>query len=96
MAVQRHNTSNPPFACGSLGLFSDRRLVVADSPVKDFVVINDRWGNTTRTHHGGTFLCEYDPTCKFDHPFAVTQGFGKSFGFNRLEEVGPIDHNQTD
>lgn len=57
------------------------------SPVKDFVVINDRWGNTTRTHHGGTFLCEYDPTCKFDHPFAVTQGFGKSFGYNRLEEV---------
>lgn len=23
-----------------------------ESPVKDFVVINDRWGNTTRTHHG--------------------------------------------
>jgi hypothetical protein len=43
------------------------------APRQDFVVINDRWGNTTRTHHGGTFLCEYDPTCKFDHPFAVTQ-----------------------
>ena len=42
-------------------------------PHQDFVVINDRWGNTTRTHHGGTFLCEYDPTFKFDHPFAVTQ-----------------------
>merc|ERR1740130_687661 len=58
-----------------------------ESPVRDFVVINDRWGNETRTHHGGTYLCEYDPTCKFDHPFAVTQGFGKSFGYNRLEEV---------
>ena len=58
-----------------------------DSPVKDTVVINDRWGNTTRTHHGDTFLCEYDPSCKFDdHAFAVTQGFGKSFGYNRNEE----------
>lgn len=59
-----------------------------DSPVKDFVVINDRWGNTTRTNHGGTYMCEYDPTCKFaGHAFAVTQGFGKSFGYNRNEEV---------
>jgi len=57
-----------------------------DSPVSDRVVINDRWGNTTRTHHGGTYLCEYDPECQFDHPFAVTQGFGKSFGYNRNEE----------
>lgn len=30
-----------------------------ESPVKDFVVTNDRWGNTTRTHHGDTYLCEY-------------------------------------
>lgn len=58
-----------------------------EAPNKDYVVVNDRWGNTTRTHHGGTYLCEYDPTCKFDHPFAVTQGFGKSFGYNRQEEV---------
>ena len=40
-----------------------------------------------RTHHGGTYLCEYDPTCKFDHPFAVTQGFGKSFGCKRSRSL---------
>lgn len=56
-----------------------------------------RFRNTTRTHHGGTYLCEYDPACKFvDHAFAVTQGFGKSFGFNRREEVNVGDTKWCD
>ena len=54
------------------------------------VVVNDRWGNETRTKHGGYYLCEYDPACKFDSkPFAVTLGFGASFGYSRNEEAHP-------
>lgn len=29
-----------------------------DSPVKDTVVVNDRWGNTTRCKHGGFWNCD--------------------------------------
>jgi alpha-L-fucosidase len=60
-----------------------------DSPMKDTVVVNDRWGSECRTKHGGYYLCEYDPTCTFDHPFAVTMGFGASFGYSREEEAHP-------
>lgn len=28
-----------------------------DSPVKDEIVVNDRWGNGTRCHHGDFFNC---------------------------------------
>ncbi|OWF56521.1 alpha-L-fucosidase-like [Mizuhopecten yessoensis] len=34
-----------------------------DSPVKDYVVVNDRWGNDTICHHGGFWDCsdKYNP-----------------------------------
>ena len=32
-----------------------------ESPVRDEVVINDRWGKETRHHHGGYFTTEYTP-----------------------------------
>lgn len=34
-----------------------------DSPVKDFVVTNDRWGKGIPCHHGGFFSCNdrYNP-----------------------------------
>ena len=33
------------------------------SPVKDTVVVNDRWGVGDRCHHGGVFTCadRYNP-----------------------------------
>lgn len=35
-----------------------------ESPVKDFVVTNDRWGTDTPCHHGGYFTCHdrYSPS----------------------------------
>lgn len=34
-----------------------------DSPVKDSVVVNDRWGTGSACHHGGYFTCagRYQP-----------------------------------
>lgn len=28
-----------------------------ESPVKDYVVVNDRWGKGIPCHHGGYFTC---------------------------------------
>ena len=38
-------------------------LVFVCSPVKDSVVVNDRWGNNTRCKHGGFWNCQdhFDP-----------------------------------
>ena len=43
---------------GSLTMF-----YVYFSPVKDSVVINDRWGNNVGCHHGGFYTCgdRYNP-----------------------------------
>jgi len=38
-------------------------LYVSNSPVKDTVVVNDRWGGGTPCKHGGYYTCEdhFDP-----------------------------------
>lgn len=40
-----------------------------DSPVKDYVVVNDRWGINASCHHGGYFSCNdrYSPGVKQSH-----------------------------
>lgn len=45
------------FTCNGLKWFSFY------SPVKDTVIVNDRWGQTTRCHHGDTYTChdKYNP-----------------------------------
>ncbi|MCS7024994.1 MAG: alpha-L-fucosidase [Bryobacteraceae bacterium] len=57
-----------------------------ESPVKDDVVINDRWGKDTRHKHGGYYTTEYtaglDAT---DHPWEESRGMGRSYGYNRME-----------
>lgn len=61
-----------------------------DSPVKDYVAINDRWGSETRSTHGGYYTTEYDLVgeskgTKFDHPWEECRGIAGSFGYNRNE-----------
>ncbi len=63
-----------------------------ESPVKNSVVVNDRWGKETRSKHGGIYTTEYDlvgeedsKNTKFEHPWEECRGIAGSFGYNRNE-----------
>src|SRR5437016_11810580 len=59
-----------------------------DSPAKDEVVINDRWGSDTRHKHGGYWTTEYTAGMSgIDHPWEENRGMGVSYGYNRAEDV---------
>ena len=64
-----------------------------ESPVKDEVVVNDRWGKETRSVHGGIYTTEYDlvhegvMTKTLAHPWEECRGIGGSFGYNRNENL---------
>ncbi|HUB83402.1 MAG TPA: alpha-L-fucosidase [Bryobacteraceae bacterium] len=58
------------------------------SPVKDDVVVNDRWGSDTRHKHGGYWTTEYTPgMAATDHPWEESRGMGFSYGYNRAERA---------
>jgi alpha-L-fucosidase len=63
-----------------------------NSPVKDNIVVNDRWGSETRSKHGGIYTTEYGLVGEKEgidntivHPWEECRGIGTSFGFNRTE-----------
>ncbi len=59
-----------------------------ESPVKDEVVVNDRWGKDSRHRHGGYWTTEYTPGMSgMDHPWEESRGMGFSYGFNRAERL---------
>jgi alpha-L-fucosidase len=61
-----------------------------ESPVRDEVVINDRWGKDSRHKHGGYWTTEYTPGMSgMDHPWEESRGMGFSYGYNRAER---LDH----
>lgn len=69
-----------------------------ESPVKNSVVVNDRWGKETRSKHGGYYTTEYDivhdedaSKKKFDHPWEECRGIGGSFGYNRNESLADYE-----
>lgn len=64
------------------------------SPVKETIVVNDRWGKDTRGKHGGFYTTEYDLVNNenalhkvFTHPWEECRGIAGSFGYNRNENV---------
>ena len=60
-----------------------------ESPVKDEVVIDDRWGKDTRHKHGGYYTTEYTSGMQSGgHPWEESRGMGASYGYNRMETVG--------
>jgi alpha-L-fucosidase len=72
-----------------------------DSPVKESVVVNDRWGSETRSRHGGIYTTEYGLIGEKEgidnsvpHPWEERRGIGTSFGFNRTE--GLSDYSTTE
>ena len=65
-----------------------------ESPVKENVVVNDRWGSETRSKHGGIYTTEYGLVHSSEgletaayHPWEECRGIGTSFGFNRTENL---------
>jgi len=59
-----------------------------ESPVKDEVVINDRWGRETRHKHGGYWTTEYTAGMSgTEHPWEENRGMGVSYGYNRAEDL---------
>lgn len=65
-----------------------------ESPVREHVVVNDRWGCETRGRHGGFYTTEYDLSgaqadnmSKNTHPWEECRGIGNSFGYNRAETL---------
>jgi alpha-L-fucosidase len=65
-----------------------------ESPVKDKIVVNDRWGSGIRFKHGGIYTPEYQPDLDFeDHYWEESRGMGYSYGYNREEDAW--DYNST-
>ncbi|CAG5136669.1 unnamed protein product [Candidula unifasciata] len=68
-----------------------------DSPVKDTVVVNDRWGNNTRCAHGGFWNCKdhYVPSTLVPHKWESCLTIDrKSWGYRAdtvLEDVYTIE-----
>src|SRR5206468_5393678 len=59
-----------------------------ESPVRDEVVIDDRWGKDTRHKHGGYYTTEYTSGMQgASHPWEESRGMGYSYGYNRMERV---------
>ncbi len=65
-----------------------------ESPVKEKIVVNDRWGAGVRFNHGGIYTPEYQPDLDFeDHDWEESRGMGYSYGYNREEDAW--DYNST-
>jgi len=58
------------------------------SPVKDDVVINDRWGSDSIHKHGGYWTTEYTAGMSgTGHPWEEDRGMAYSYGYNRAERL---------
>ncbi len=66
-----------------------------ESPCKDEVVINDRWGKGDRHKHGGYYTTEYGAGLpNADNPWEENRGMAHSFGYSRTERFA--DYNSTE
>ncbi|WP_430968794.1 alpha-L-fucosidase [Spongiimicrobium sp. 2-473A-2-J] len=68
----------------------------SESPVKNEVVVNDRFAKNMPGNHGDYFSSEYKDVdeSRLDHPWEESRGIGGSYGFNRAE--GIEDYNSSE
>lgn len=73
-----------------------------ESPVKNSVVVNDRWGSETRSKHGGIYTTEYDlegdnnlKDKVINHPWEECRGIGASFGYSRNEDLADYQTSEA-
>jgi len=67
-----------------------------ESPVKEKVVVNDRWGSGIRFKHAGIYTPEYQPDLDFeDHYWEESRGMGYSYGYNREEDAWDYNSAQS-
>jgi alpha-L-fucosidase len=67
-----------------------------ESPVKNKVIVNDRWGAGIRFKHGGIYTPEYQPDLDFeDHAWEESRGMGYSYGYNREEDAWDYNSAQS-
>ncbi len=59
-----------------------------ESPVKEEVVVNDRFARGMPGHHGDYYSSEYqDASVGESHPWEESRGIGGSYGYNRAENL---------
>lgn len=66
-----------------------------ESPVKDKILVNDRWGKDVRRTHGSYLTSEYGSSENIKRPWEECRGIGISFGYNRNEDVWDYNTEQT-
>lgn len=67
-----------------------------ESPVRQEVVVNDRWGGGVRFNHAGIYTPEYQPDLDFEnHAWEESRGMGYSYGYNRREDAWDYNSAQT-
>jgi alpha-L-fucosidase len=67
-----------------------------ESPSRDEVVVDDRWGSDTRHKHGGYYTTEYAAGMEGAvHPWEESEGLGYSYGYNRAEDLGDYKSART-
>src|SRR5690606_31977482 len=66
-----------------------------ESPVKDEVVVNDRWGSNTRNKYNNVLYAtsEYGAGMSSNIVWEESRGIGNSYGYNRMESA---DDYKTD
>jgi len=68
-----------------------------DSPVRDTVVVNDRWGHECRAKNGGywTPWDQFNPGHLIGHKWEDSATIGTSYGYNRNEHLDVINSAST-
>ncbi|MHC4076215.1 MAG: alpha-L-fucosidase [Planctomycetota bacterium] len=60
-----------------------------ESPCRDYVVVNDRWGKKARHRRGSYYTTEYGAgLSNSEKAWEENRGMGYSFGFSRPEKLG--------